>query len=306
MAGVRKKFLAEILLLVTAIVWGFAFVPQRVAMETMGPLTFNAARFTLGGVILLPLLWAARKRKKSRDHSKAAQNSAVIGGVLSGGALFLAAAAQQIGMVYTIAGKAGFITGMYVILVPLMGIFLGKKVPRIVWFGATLSIVGLYLLSVQGRETINQGDIWVFVSAFFWAAQIHIIDQYARRIPALVLAVVQFFTCALLSGAAALLLENQPLQWTVSSAISVLYVGIFSTALAFSLQVYAQQISQAGQAAVIMNLEGVFAAIAGWLLLQEALPVRGIFGGLLMFAGMIVVGWKPKKKSDADAVWESE
>ncbi|MBN1267179.1 MAG: DMT family transporter [Anaerolineales bacterium] len=295
MVNFGRKYLAELMLLLTAVVWGFAFVPQRVAMETMGPLAFNAVRFSLGGVILLPLLWVSRRKQSGEVRSKAAGRSVVLGGVLSGAALFLAAATQQIGMVYTTAGKAGFITGMYVILVPVLGIFLGKKMTGAVWVAGVLSVAGLYMLSVQGRESINQGDIWVLISAFFWAAQIHIIDQYARRIPALMLAVLQFLSCALLSGLAALVFEQQPIYWTGMGIVSVLYVGVFSTALAFSLQVYAQQISQAGPAAVVMNLEGVFAAIAGWLLLNEALPPRGILGGILMFAGMFIVVWEPKK-----------
>ncbi len=300
------RYRAELLLLVTAVFWGFAFVPQRVAMDTMGPLTFNAARFLLGGLILLPLIWIGKRRQAARNGNGSAFRSSVIGGVLAGATLFLAAAAQQIGLVYTTASKAGFITGMYVILVPLLGIFLGKRAGVAAWAGGVLSLVGLYFLSVHGRQSVNMGDVWVLISAFFWAVQIHIIDRYARRIPALVLAAVQFLSCAVLSGAAALLFETQTVVWTTLGVLSVLYVGIFSTALAFSLQVYAQQLSQAGQAAVIMNLESVFAALAGWLLLQESLPPRGILGAVLMFAGMAAAEWEPKKSTPLEEGGETE
>jgi len=301
-----RRYRAELLLLVTAVFWGFAFVPRRVAMDTMGPLTFNAVRFLLGGLILLPLIWIGKRRQAAQTGNGRAFRSSVIGGVLAGAALFLAAAAQQIGMVYTTASKAGFITGLYVILVPIIGIFLGKRGGKAVWAGGVLSLIGLYFLSVHGRQSVNQGDVWVLVSAFFWAVQIHIIDRYARQIPALVLAAVQFLSCAVLSGAAALLLETQTMVWTTLGVLSVLYVGIFSTALAFSLQVYAQQLSQAGQAAVIMNLESVFAALAGWLVLQETLPPRGILGAVLMFAGMAAAEWEPKKPTDFEATGEVE
>jgi drug/metabolite transporter (DMT)-like permease len=300
-----RRYRAELLLLVTAAFWGLAFVPQRVAMDTMGPLTFNAARFMLGGMILLPLIWIGKRRQAARTGNGRAFRSSVIGGVLAGTALFFAAAAQQIGLVYTTASKAGFITGLYVILVPLIGIFLGKRAGKSIWAGGVLSLIGLYFLSVHGRQSVNQGDVWVLVSAFFWAVQIHIIDQYARQIPALVLAAVQFLSCAVLSGAAALLFETQPVVWTTPGVLSVLYVGIFSTALCFSLQVYAQQLSQAGQAAVIMNLESVFAALAGWLLLQESLPPRGILGAVLMFAGMAAAEWEPRKSTPSEEAGEA-
>lgn len=286
----HRRFLPELLLLFTAAFWGFAFVPQRVAMATMGPLAFNAFRFVIGGVLLLPLVWLGRKRY---GDGRKLTRATFTGGVLAGAALFIAAAAQQIGLVYTSAGKAGFITGMYVILVPAMGTVLGKRSGRVVWVGGLMSLVGLYFLSVHGRQIINQGDVWVFVSAFFFAAQIHIIDRYAPRLPALVLAVVQFLSCAVFSSAAALLFEQQMVVWTTPGILSVLYVGVFSTALAFSLQVYAQQMSQAGKAAVIMNLESVFAALAGWLVLGEQLPVRGILGAALMFTGMVTAQMDP-------------
>lgn len=276
---------SNFLLLLTAIIWGFAFVAQRMGMEHVGPFTFNGVRFALGGLSLLPLLYINRRRNSVRETSFKAL---LWGGGLAGCALFLGASLQQIGLVYTSAGKAGFITGLYVVLVPLMGLFWKQKVSAEIWVGVCLATIGMYLLSVTEQFTISFGDVLELIGAFFWAGHVLLIGWLTRRMDALRIAFVQFMACSILSLLAASLTEEIRLGGIMAASLPIAYGGLLSVGVAYTLQVVAQRHAHAAHAAIILSLEAVFAAIGGWLLLGETLSPRGILGCALMLVGMLL------------------
>lgn len=280
---------ANLLLLITAIIWGFAFVAQRAGMEYLGPFTFNTARFTLGSLSLVPLLLINKRKKFNRSTIISFDNKTLLyGGLAAGLFLFLGASLQQTGMVYTTAGKGGFITGFYIILVPILGLFIKQRTSALTWLGALVAIVGLYFLSVTKNLDINIGDILVFSASFFWAGQILVIGFFSNKTDSIQLAFLQFLICALLSFISALIAENIILNNLYLAIIPILYAGIFSAGIAFTLQVIAQKESHPANAAIIMSLESVFAVIGGWMILSETIPLRGFFGCVLMLTGMII------------------
>jgi len=275
---------ANILLLLAAAIWGFAFVAQRVGMDHVGPLTFNAIRFALGGLSLIPLILATRTRRTHRPSL----GRLLGGGALVGTVLFAAAAAQQIGIVTTTAGKAGFITGLYVVFVPLTALLWGERTAWLTWLGAALAVVGLYLLSMTGRLALAPGDAWVLLGAVLWAVQIQLIAHFTKSIDPLPLAAMEFAVCSLLSWIAALLTE--PIAWAGvrGALVPILYGGFVSVGVAYTLQAVAQRHARPTPAAIIMSLESAFAALGGWLVLGEQLGARGGAGAALMMAGMML------------------
>lgn len=276
------------LLLLAAILWGFGFVAQRAGMEHIGPFAFNGVRFALGSMSLLPLLLRNRKRQRVDDLPVASRRIFVLGGGLAGLALFIAASLQQMGIVHTTAGKAGFITGLYVIIVPILGLPWGQRPDISTWAGAVLAAVGLYLLSITEDFSISPGDLLVLVSAFFWAVHVHIIGWFSARTDAIKLAFFQFVACSVLSLITAVFAETITAQGLFKAIIPILYGGLVSVGVAFTLQVVAQRYTYPAHAAIILSLETVFAAIGGWLILGEILSLRGLTGCVLMFAGMLV------------------
>lgn len=280
---------SNLLLLLTAIIWGFAFVAQRAGMEFLGPFTFNTARFTLGSLSLVPLL-LINKRKNFNEQKfiRLSDKKTIVGGIAAGTTLFLGATFQQTGLVYTEAGKAGFITGFYVILVPILGLFIGQKTSLLTWFGAIVAVIGLYFLSVNESFDYNIGDILVLIGAFFWSFQILVIGFYSTKVDAFQLAFLQFVVCAVLSAVASAISETIVLNDIINATLPILYAGIFSVGIAFTIQVVAQREAHPANAAIIMSLEAVFAVIGGWLILNEIIPLRGLFGCMLMLVGMIL------------------
>lgn len=277
---------SDALLLLTAIIWGFAFVAQRVGMDYVGPFTFNGIRFALGGFSLFPLLYLNRKQTAALPHNS--MKSSIFGGLLAGGALFIGASLQQVGIIYTTAGKAGFITGLYVVIVPIIGLLWKQQTYAGTWFGAILAAIGMYLLSVTGGFTIALGDLLVFIGAFFWAGHVQLIGWLARKIDSLQLACVQFMTCSLLSLLTAAATEEMARQNVFNATIPILYGGLLSVGVAYTLQIVAQRHAHPAHAAIILSLESVFAAVGGWLILRETLSVRGLIGCALMLVGMLL------------------
>ncbi len=280
-----QRLTSNALLLLTAIIWGSAFVAQRVGMEYVGPFTFNGVRFALGGCSLLPLLYM-----KSRGRAKQTQERfwpVIQGGFLAGCALFLGASLQQIGLIYTTAGKAGFITGLYVVLVPILGLFWRQTTSLSTWIGAFLATIGLYLLSVTENFSIAFGDLLELIGAFFWAGHVQLIGWLTRRVDSLKLAFFQFMTCSVLSLAAAVLTETITLQGLSGAFIPICYGGLFSVGIAYTLQVVAQRHAHPAHAAILLSLESVFAVVGGWLLLNEVLSLRGMIGCGFMLSGML-------------------
>lgn len=285
-----RTFKADALLLITATIWGFAFVAQRVGMEYVGPFTFNAVRFALGSVSLVPLLlFNRRQEKKYRKLMPCVGKSMVLtGGGLAGLALFIGASLQQVGIIHTTAGKAGFITGLYIVIVPLMGL-LWRQVPELgTWMGAVCAAAGLYLLSVVGEFTISYGDLLVFAGAIFWAAHVHVVGLFSIRIGAIKLAFLQFAICSAFSSITAILLESISVRGVLNGLIPILYGGLMSVGIAYTLQVVAQQEAPPAHASIILSLESVFAALGGWLLLNETLTPRGFMGCGLMLTGILL------------------
>lgn len=277
---------ADLLLLITAIIWGFAFVAQRMGMDHMGPFTFNALRFTLGGLSLLPVLFLTRR--KAKQHSLLPIKQFLLPVLLTGLVLFAGASLQQIGLVGTTAGKAGFITGLYVILVPLLALLWGKRTHLAHWAGAILAAIGLYFLSVRGDLTVSSFDLIVLSGAFMWAVHVHLIARYSAQVGPIRLSIMQFLICGVLSAIAAMIFEAPTLTTITDGIWPILYGSFLSVGLAYTLQVVAQRTADPTHAVVILSMEGAFAALGGWLVLNEILTLRDLGGSALILAGTLI------------------
>lgn len=280
---------SESLLLITAVIWGFAFVAQRAGMEFIGPFTYNGIRFALGSMVLIPIIaWqSGRQKRESKTSYSQKPVSFWLAGIIAGVVLFGGASLQQVGITQTTAGKAGFITGLYVIIVPIIGIFKKQHAGKALWGGALLAIAGMYLLSVTGNFKLSNGDLLVFLSAFLWAVHVQVIDHFSGRVDVLKLAALQFAICSIASITVALITETITSDSVLRATIPILYGGILSVGIAYTLQVVAQQKAHPSHAAIILSLETVFAALGGWLILDERLSARALAGCALMLTGML-------------------
>jgi len=287
----RAIFAPELQLLLVAVIWGFAFVAQRQGMRCVGAFFFNAVRFALGALVLYPWL---------RLHPvPSGTRSAVIPGILVGAALFVATSFQTVGLATTGAGKAAFLTCLYLILVPLGSRLFGEKICWNVWCGCLLALCGLYFLCLRGSLRISTGDTLVLVGAFFWSLQILLVGRSATRVDGIRFAFWQFLSCAFLSLVSTLLFETTTFAGAHAALLSILYGGILSVGVAYTLQVTGQAGTTASRAAILLSLETVFATIGGWLLLGERLGLRELGGCALMFAGTTLsqLGRKPASAS---------
>ena len=293
-------FKSDTILLTTAIIWGFAFVAQRVGMDYIGPFLFNGIRFALGCLVLLPLV--VRKDngndpRPARDDPRRVK-TLVVGSAVAGLMLFGGASLQQVGLVYTTAGKAGFITGLYVVIVPLLALFWGQRTTMGMWTGAILAAVGLYFLSMSQQFTIAFGDFLVLLCAVFFAGHVLIIGWLSPKMNSYRLAFIQYAACSFLSLIVAVLYENISMNSIVQAAIPILYGGVMSVGIAYTLQIIGQRQAHPAHAAIILSLESVFAALGGWFLLNETMSLRQMGGCALMLFGMLlsqlwifIAGW---------------
>jgi drug/metabolite transporter (DMT)-like permease len=280
---------ADAVLLLAALLWGIAFVPQRLAMEHVGPLTFVGAKFALGALCMLPLL-GRKARSSARARAGAAPRWPWRMGALAGLALALGSVIQQAGVEHTTVSNAGFITGLYVIMVPLLGVAVRRPARVAHWMGALLAVLGMYLLTITESSGVRMGDLLVLVAAFLWSIQILVIDHLLRFAPdvdAVRLSLIQFAFTAVLSGGLGLLIEAPSWTGVWAARWSILYVGVFSGAIAFTLQIVAQRAAPAAHAAIIFSLEAVFAAIAGRVALDEQLTARQLAGCGVILAGIL-------------------
>ncbi len=284
----RRVYKADSLLMLTAVIWGGAFVAQRAGMDHVGPLTFNGVRFGLGALTLLPIALRGSKTMEVDLLPRFSSQQAILGGGLAGVVLFAGATLQQVGLVYTTAGKAGFITGLYVVIVPLLGM-LWKQWPGWGgWAGAITAAIGLYFLSVTEDFTLAPGDAWELAGAFMWATHLLILGWLSPRVDVMRLACAQYAVCCILSLVVAGFTETITVDGLRQATIPILYGGVMSVGVAYTLQVVAQRVAPPTHAAIILSLEAVFAALAGWVILGEVLTSRGLLGCGLMLAGMIL------------------
>lgn len=282
---------ATLILLTAAAIWGLAFVAQRVGMDHLGPFTFNGIRFALGGLSLLPLIWFFRRQPPVAPPTGRLPVLPV--GVVAGLILFTAASLQQVGILDTTAGKAAFITCLYIVLVPLAGLLMKRRISRSVWLGCGLSLAGLYLLCIREDFTIGQGDLLELIGALFWTVHILYIDQVSRRVDTLKLAAIQFATCSALSAVVAVATETAATAEAVlAAAVPLLYGGFGSVGVAYTLQIIGQKNASPAHAALVLSLETVFAAVGGFLILNEILGNRELAGCALMLAGMLLSQYK--------------
>ncbi|MDZ7743862.1 MAG: DMT family transporter [Bacteroidota bacterium] len=300
----RKKVIqSDAILFATALIWGFAFVAQKEGMEHIGPFTFNAIRFVLGTLTLIPILFW-RKKKALRPPVRKTKINLMQAGLIAGTALFLGATFQQTGIKYTTAGNAGFITSLYVIFTPILGLFIGM-IPKLrVWLGAILATFGLYLLTVNGNFEISSGDLLVLICAVFYAVHVHLIGWLSPHFSSYKLAMLQFLVAGLMSSIAAILSEPIVWAWIQKALLPLLYVGVLSTGLAFTLQIIGQKIALPSHAAIILSFEAVFAAIGGWLMLGESFSLKGIIGCILMFAGIIIAQINLFRKTKTNLIYK--
>lgn len=289
---------ANLLLFIAAVIWGLAFVAQRVGAQYMGPFTFNGIRFALGSISLLPLLYFFRNRDEKRSVKEGSLTNVLIAGIIAGVILFIAASLQQYGMIVTSAGKAAFITGLYIVLVPIFGMFLKHRITAGTFLGAVVAAIGLYFLCVTDGFSISYYDLIEVIGAFFWAVHILVIDYYSNRVSALKLAFTQFFICSLLSLVSASVFENITIEALSQALVPILYGGICSVGVAYTLQIIGQKHAQPAHAAIILSLETVVAVIGGYFLLDETMGARGILGCIFMLAGMLLSQLQNFKKED--------
>lgn len=286
-----RTYRADVLMLITALIWGTTFVAQTLGMAHIGPFLYTGLRFALGALVVLPLLLLARPQvdQAGRRFSK----PMLLGSMALGAVLTLGINLQQVGLLFTTVTNSGFITGLYVILVPLFGLFIGLRNGLGTWCGAGLAVLGMLLLSVNADYSIAYGDLLQLAGAACWAVHVLLVGALASRYDPIRVSFIQFSVCAVISLTLALLLEEIQLDAIRLAMPAILYGGLLAVGIGFTLQVVAQKNAIASHAAIILSLEAVFAALAGWLVLNETLSLRGFIGCCLMLTGMLVAQLVP-------------
>ncbi len=279
---------SNLLLGLTALIWGVAFVAQSVGMDYVGPFTFNACRFLIGGTVLIPVLLFLRKREQGRKTDQERQKMTRRGGLCCGCLLFVASSFQQFGVAHTTVGKAGFITALYIVIVPLLGIFLKKKIAWSVWASVVLATVGMYLLCMTEGLKVGKGDVYVFLCAICFSFHIMVIDYFSPRADGVALSCVQFFTAGVISCVMCGIFEAPRLQAMTAAWAPILYAGVMSCGVAYTLQVVAQKNTDPVVASLILSLESAFSLLAGWVILGQKLSPKELGGCLLVFGAIIL------------------
>ncbi|WP_346907003.1 DMT family transporter [Faecalicatena orotica] len=304
----NSKLKNDALLVLTALIWGSAFVAQSVGMDYMGPFTFNSLRCLMGGLVLLPVIWimgrkdpkgpAYRTDSRSIEEGQKKRGDKKIlltGGLCCGIALAAASSLQQIGLVYTSAGKAGFITALYILIVPVLGLFLGKKVGLKTWIGVGLAIIGMYFLCIKEGFFISYGDFLVMICAFIFSLHILIIDYFSPKVDGVKLSCIQFWVAGILCAVPMIISEKPTFEAVAAAWLPLLYAGVLSCGVAYTLQIIAQKNTDPTVASLILSMESVFAALAGWILINETLSPKEIFGCVLVFTA-IILAQLPQKR----------
>ncbi len=292
----------SLLLLLAATIWGTAFVAQSVGMEYVGPFTFTATRNFVGCIVLLPFIFfmdKSGKREINKSINKKISKPLILGGLLTGIALCIASNLQQYGIMYTSVGKSGFITAMYIVLVPIFGIVIGRKQSLRMWIAILIAVAGLYFLCMTtGNYSIQIGDVLLLLCAVSFSIQILLVDHFSPLVNGVKLAWVQFFVCGVLSAVLMFIYEQPNISGIVSGWSSILYAGALSTGVAYTIQVIAQKGMNPAVASLIMSMESVISVIAGWLILNQKLSKRELIGCGLMFAAIILVQLPERNKQN--------
>ena len=286
----------NILLVLTALIWGCAFVAQSVGMDYVGPFTFNMARFLIGAVVLLPVIWFMDRQRKTGAEKGAGQKTLIIGGICCGIALAVASTLQQWGILFTTVGKAGFITAMYIVIVPLLGIFIGKKVRPLIIGCVAIAVVGFYFLCMTESLRLGLGDFLVLLCAIAFSIHILVIDHFSPKVDGVKMSAIQFLTAAIISAVPTLLWEQPVLTEILQAWQPVLYAGVMSCGVAYTLQIIAQKNADPTVASLLLSLESVFSVLAGWVLLGQGLSLKELFGCVLIFCA-IILAQLPEKKA---------
>ena len=298
------KMKNSLLLLLTSFIWGVAFVAQSVGGEAVGCFTFNGVRSLIGALVLIPVIFFLDAQKKKElgeekfQEQKGDFKTLLTGGICCGVMLCIASNFQQFGISFTTVGKAGFITAMYILIVPILGLFMKKKVSMKVWFGVVLATIGLYMLCMTSESfSLSKGDFLVLICAGFFSLHILIIDYFSPKADGVRMSCVQFFVCGLISMIIAFIFEQPNLGDILSGWLPILYAGILSCGVAYTLQIVGQKNMDPTVASLILSLESVFSVLAGWVILNQKLSGRELFGCGLMFLAIIMAQLPEKAKS---------
>ena len=289
-----------IMLVLTAFIWGTAFVAQSVGMDYLGPFTFNGVRSLIGGAALLPCIWLFQKGKgkATEKPSRGARKELIAGGIACGLLLFAASSLQQIGIQYTTAGKAGFITAFYIVIVPVLGIFLHKKINGKVWGAVAIALAGLYFLCITEKFAVGKGDILIFLCALVLSIHILVIDYFSPKVDGVKMSCIQFFVCGIVSLPPMFFTETPKIGAIVEGWAPLLYAGVLSCGVAYTLQIIGQKNVNPAVASLILSLESCFSVLAGWMVLGEKLSMRESVGCVLMFAAIILAQLPDRKKEE--------
>lgn len=290
------KIRNTILLILTAAIWGSAFVAQSVGMQYVGPFTFTCTRSFIGGIFLIPCIMILEKLGLSKkEETSKDKKSLLMGGVCCGTALFVASNLQQIGMLYTTPGKAGFITALYIVIVPIMGIFLKKKCTPMVWLGVFLAVIGFYRLSINDGFSLSYGDGLILACAVVFSVHILVIDHFSRFVDGVKMSCIQFLVCGVLSLVCMLIFEEPSITAICTAWAPILYAGVLSSGVAYTLQIVGQKGYNPTIAALLLSLESVFSVLAGWIVLHQSLSGRELSGCVMIFAAVIFAQLPSKK-----------
>lgn len=293
----NKKLKTNLFLLTAAMIWGFAFVAQQIGLDHIEPSTFAACRFVIGAIALLPVIYYFdRKRAASGKIIHTDKKTLVLGAICCGLPLGFASAAQQHALLYSPAGKVGFLTAMYILFVPIIGIFLKKKAGWKLWIGVAIAVCGMYLLCITDSFSLGLGDSFALLCSLIYALQILAIDHFSPKLDGVKLSCGQFIVAACVNSILMFITETPSWSGIIAATIPLLYVGILSGGVGYTLQILAQKDAEPSIAALIMSLESVFSVLGGWLILDQVLTTRETFGCILMFAAIVLAQLPEKSK----------
>lgn len=308
----KMKLKNGLMLALTSLIWGMAFVAQSVGMDYIGPFTFNTVRSVIGGIVLIPCIWFLDRingngnpqkeaEKKSAKERAKERKTLLAGGASCGLALCVASNLQQIGIQYTTVGKAGFITALYIVLVPIFGIVLKKRVGIRIWISVAVAVAGLYLLCITEEFRIGAGDAYVLLGALVFAVHILVIDYFSPKVDGVKMSCIQFFVTGIFSAVPMMIFEKPSMAAIFSAAAPILYAGVFSCGVAYTLQIVGQKGMDPTVASLILSLESVFSVLAGWVILGQVLSAKELAGCVLMFGAIILAQLPDKKRSVQEA-----